>query len=92
MKKHLLIFAAAALALASCEEWEPVFTLNNGDVYMYEAADLQPTATIAELKALYAKHGVLKIEDDGMIIAARSSPTTTPAISTANSTSRTKRA
>ena len=69
--KRAFVILAAALALASCEEWEPVFTLNNGDVYMYEAADLQPTATIAELKALYAKHGVLKIEDDGMIIAGK---------------------
>ena len=69
--RRAFVILAAALALASCEEWEPVFTLNNGDVYMYEAADLQPTATIAELQALYAKHGVLKIEDDDMIIAGK---------------------
>ena len=71
MKKHLLIFAAAALALASCEEWEPVFTGNYGDVYMYEAGELEVTSTIAHLKELYAKHGVLKIQDDDMVIAGK---------------------
>ena len=71
MKKHLLIFAAAALALASCEEWEPVFTGDYGDVYMYEAGELEVTSTIAHLKELYAKHGVLKIQDDDMVIAGK---------------------
>ena len=66
--KRALVILAAALALASCEEWEPVFTLKNGDVDMYKAAELTPTATIAELKALYAKHGVLKIQADDMVI------------------------
>ena len=69
--KRALVILAAALALASCEEWEPVFTLKNGDVDMYKAAELTPTATIAELKALYAKHGVLKIQDDDMVIKGK---------------------
>ena len=69
--KRTFAILATALALAACEEWEPVFTLKNGDVYMYEPADLKPTATIAELKALYASHGALKIEDDDMIIAGK---------------------
>ena len=71
MKKHLLIFAAAALALASCEEWEPVFTGDYGDVSMYEAGKLEVTSTIAHLKELYARHGVLKIQDDDMVIAGK---------------------
>jgi hypothetical protein len=71
MKKHLLIFAAAALALASCEEWEPVFTGDYGDVHMYEAGELEVTSTIAHLKELYAKYGVLKIQDDDMVIAGK---------------------
>ena len=71
MKKHVLIFAAAALALASCEEWEPVFTGDYGDVYMYEAGELEVTSTIAHLKELYAKYGVLKIQDDDMVIAGK---------------------
>ena len=69
--KRAFVILAAALALASCEEWEPVFTLKNGDVEMYKPAQLTPTATIAELKALYATHGVLKIQDDDMVIAGK---------------------
>ena len=71
MKKHVLILAAAALALASCEEWEPVFTGDYGDVHMYEAGELEVTSTIAHLKELYAQHGVLKIQDDDMVIAGK---------------------
>ena len=69
--KRALVILAAALALASCEEWEPVFTGEYGDVYMYEAAELEVTSTIADLKELYAKHGVLKIQDDDMVIAGK---------------------
>ena len=38
---------------------------------MYEAAELEVTSTIADLKELYAKHGVLKIQDDDMVIAGK---------------------
>ena len=71
MKKTCIFIAAAALALASCEEWQPVLTGKYDDVYMYEAAKLDVNTTIAELKALYAKFGVLKIEDDDMVIGGR---------------------
>ena len=71
MKKHLLIFAAAALALSSCEEWEPVFTGDYGDVAVYQPGKLEVTSTIAHLKELYAKYGVLKIQDDDMVIAGK---------------------
>ena len=71
MKRHLLILAAAALALASCEEWEPVFTVDYGDVDVYKAGELTVTSTIAHLKELYAQHGVLKIQDDDMVIAGK---------------------
>ena len=71
MKKTFVILASALLALASCEEWEPVFTGTYDDVYMYEPQELEVTATIAELKALYATHGVLKIEDDDMVISGK---------------------
>ena len=71
MKKTFVILASALLALASCEEWEPVFTGTYDDVYMYEPQELEVTATIAELKDLYAKHGVLKIEDDDMVISGK---------------------
>ena len=71
MRKHILIVAAVALSLASCEEWEPVFTGSYGDVYMYEPAKLEVTSTIAHLKDLYEKNGALKIEDDDMVIAGK---------------------
>jgi hypothetical protein len=71
MKRHLLILAAAALALASCEEWEPVFTGDYGDVDVYKAGELNVTSTIAHLKELYAQYGVLKIQDDDMVIAGK---------------------
>ena len=71
MRKHILIVAAVALSLASCEEWEPVFTGSYGDVYMYEPAKLEVTSTIAHLKELYESNGALKIEDDDMVIAGK---------------------
>jgi hypothetical protein len=71
MRKIFAILTAAALALVSCEEWEPVFTGSYGDVYMYDDGELEVTSTIAHLKELYAKYGVLKIEDDDMVIAGR---------------------
>jgi len=71
MRKISIILAAAALALVSCEEFEPVFTGKYDDVYMYEAGELEVTSTIDHLKQLYAKYGVLKIEDDDMVIAGK---------------------
>ncbi|MBR1490185.1 MAG: hypothetical protein IJ611_05695 [Bacteroidales bacterium] len=71
MKKAFIFIAAALVALVSCREWEPVFTTEYDDVYMYEPGKLEVTATIAELKALYAKDGALKIEDDDMVIAGK---------------------
>ena len=69
--KKILPVIAVALALASCEEWEPVFTPEYDDVYMYEAGKLAVNCSIAQLKALYAKYGVLKIEDDDLVIGGR---------------------
>ena len=73
MRKTFYILVAAALSLASCEEWEPVFTPAYDDVYMYEAGKLEATSTIAHLKSLYARNGdrALKIEDDNMVIAGK---------------------
>ena len=70
MRKYIPVIAMA-LALASCEEWEPVFTPKYDDVYMYEAAKMDVNTTIAQLKELYAKYGVLKIEDDVIVISGR---------------------
>ena len=71
MRKTIYLLAAAILAFASCQEWEPVFTLSYGDVDAAAPQSLQVTATIAQLKDLYEKHGALKIEDDNMVIAGK---------------------
>ena len=71
MRKLSIFFAAAVLTLVSCQEWEPVFTASYDDVYVTDAQSLKVTATIAELKELYAKNGVLKIEDDDMVISGK---------------------
>ena len=71
MRKTIYILVAAALALVSCQEWEPVFTLDYGDVPAAAPQNLTVTATIAQLKELYEKNGALKIEDDDMVIAGK---------------------
>ena len=73
MKKILFAIAAFA-ALVSCqslkEEWEPVFTTNYGDGKDFVPVNMddQVNCTIAELKALYVKHGApVEIIDDLVI-------------------------
>ena len=58
--------AAAALFSVSCEEWEPVFTLDYGEADVYEPVTMTPNTTIMELKALYSKAPV-KIQDNIII-------------------------
>lgn len=72
MKRYIAI-AAALLALVSCKEWDPVFTLDYDDVYLDPGQTLEANTTIAGLKRLYAANGnrPLKIEDDGMVIAGQ---------------------
>ena len=69
--KKIIPVIAVALALVSCEEWEPVFTPEYDDVSMYEAGKLDVNCSIAQLKALYAKYGALKIEDDDLVIGGK---------------------
>ncbi len=71
MRKTIYLIVAALLTLVSSKEWEPVFTLSYGDVEAAAPQSLQVTATIAQLKDLYEKHGALKIEDDNMVIAGK---------------------
>ena len=59
-------FAAALTLLASCDEWEPVFTGDYGKADVYKPVTLTPNKTILELKSLY-KNAPVKIED-GIII------------------------
>ena len=88
-------FAAALTLLASCDEWEPVFTGDYGKADVYKPVTLTPNKTIMELKSLY-KNAPVKIEDNiiigGQVISEdRWSPRTAAAMFTRASTSRTPR-
>lgn len=72
MKRITMIFAAAALLLTSCEEWDPVVNVKYDDVCVDEGVTMTPNTTIAELKALYKTAGEpVKLEDDDMIIGGQ---------------------
>lgn len=62
----LSAFAAAVSVLASCDEWEPVFTGDYGEADVYEPVKMTPNTTIMELKNLY-KTGPVKIQNDMII-------------------------
>lgn len=59
-------FASLAL-LASCDEWEPVFTGNYGEADIYEPVTMTPNTTILELKKMYTEGTPLTIEKDIII-------------------------
>lgn len=63
-------FAAAAVLLASCEEWEPVYTLKYDDPANYERVTMTPTHTIAQLASLY-EIGTPKSFTDDIIVAGK---------------------
>lgn len=65
----LISILALAISLASCAEWEPVFTLDYGEANVYEPVEMTANATIADIKALY-KNGPVKIQKD-LIIAGQ---------------------
>lgn len=71
--KKILAIAAALMAIMSCQEWDPVFTLEYDDVYPGKGETLTANTTIAQLKKLYAVNGnrPLKIEDDDMVISGK---------------------
>lgn len=73
MKKRYIAVAAALLALASCMEWDPVFTAEYEEPAAEDAVSLQANTTIAQLKRLYAVNGnrPLKIEDDDMVVSGK---------------------
>ena len=68
-KRYNIIGAAfASLALlASCDEWEPVFTGNYGEADIYEPVTMTPNTTILELKKMYTEGTPLTIEKDIII-------------------------
>ena len=59
-------FASLAL-LASCDEWEPVFTGNYGEADIYEPVTMTPNTTILELKKMYTEGTPMTIEKDIII-------------------------
>ena len=71
MNKIFNIIGAAAVslaALASCDEWEPVFTGDYGKADVYTPVTLTPNTTILELKKLYTTPGTpVTISDDIVI-------------------------
>ena len=70
MKKLFFALIAALAVLFSCQEWEPVLTLKYPEPAGYEKVnmDSEVNMTIAELKALYTKHGTpIEIEDEIII-------------------------
>lgn len=69
MNKILYALGAIATAmsiLASCDEWEPVFTGDYGKGKVYEPVTMTSNTTILELKAMYNKEPV-KIQKDIVI-------------------------
>ena len=71
MNKIFNIIGAAAVslaALASCDEWEPVFTGDYGKADVYTPVTLTPNTTIQDLKKLYTTPGTpVTISDDIVI-------------------------
>lgn len=55
---YTLTAISASLLIASCEEWEPVFTGDYGKADVYKPETLTPTMSILELKSLYEKSPV----------------------------------
>lgn len=69
MNKIFNIIGAAAVslaALASCDEWEPVFTGDYGKADVYTPVTLTPNTTILDLKNMY-KGAPVTISDDIVI-------------------------
>ncbi len=69
MNKIFNIIGAAAVslaALASCDEWEPVFTGDYGKADVYMPVTLTPNTTILDLKNMY-KGTPVTISDDIVI-------------------------
>ncbi|MCR5519436.1 MAG: DUF5689 domain-containing protein [Bacteroidales bacterium] len=71
MKKAFIILAAALAALVSCEEWEPVYTLEYDEPAAFEPVTLEQMQqmgkkiTIAQLAAKYTPGaGAIKIQED----------------------------
>lgn len=72
-----ILFVSAAAALASCEEFQPVFTTEYQNPSHYVPSELKANTTIAALAATYT-HGAPFEMKGGKIIAGRVSTTDQP--------------
>ena len=71
MKKSFICILAAAAVLTSCkDEWAPVFTLNYSDPVPYEKVTMVPTATIADLAAMYTHGKPIVFDWDSPVVVA----------------------
>lgn len=67
--KKVIIMAAFAALLCSCEEFQPVFTVEYDNPKEYKPVVMEPTMTILELKKLYKGTPVNFDNDDPGIIS-----------------------
>ena len=77
MKRISIAAASAILLLGSCEEFQPVLTVEYGKPAPYEVYGGQANCTIAQLVSAY-KHGSPFDMGDGKVIAGRVSTTDQP--------------
>lgn len=75
--KYILLTAAAALAFAACEEFQPVFTGKYPEPGEWQPVEMERTHTIAELAAMY-KTGKPWTIDKDIVIEGRVSTTDRP--------------
>lgn len=66
----LILSASLLLALSSCKEWDPVFTLQYEDPASYAEVTKTATITIAELKEMYLDNGSKPLEILGDYVIA----------------------
>ena len=62
MRKLLTASIAALALLVSCEEWQPVLTLDYPEPAVPERGVMNPNTTIAELKQMYLDNGSKPLE------------------------------
>ena len=70
MNTSKLFIPLALLLLASCQEWDPVFTLENREPENYEPVHMTPTHTIAQIAKDYTPGNPYMVNDE-VIIAGK---------------------
>ena len=70
MRRNIII-SLALLLMASCQEFQPVFTGKYDEPAHYEKAELEPTHTIAALADMYVNGKPWTIDEEIIIKAAQ---------------------